>query len=66
MSEMNEEYERYVHNMWINNCVERDSYSEDVYSKQEYVQRNGQFLKDNFYITEMGSKVWNGKEYVNP
>ena len=63
---MSEEYEAYVHKMWINNCVERDSYSQDVYSKQEYIQRNAQFLKDNFYITEMGNKVWNGKEYVNP
>ena len=60
---MSEEYEMYVHRMWINNCVERDSYSQDVYSKQEYIQRNAQFLKDNFDITEMGNDE---KEYVNP
>ena len=60
---MSEEYEMYVHRMWINNCVERDSYSQDVYSKQEYIQRNAQFLKDNFDITEMGN---DGKEYVHP
>ena len=60
---MSEEYEMYVHRMWINNCVERDNYSQDVYSKQEYIQRNAQFLKDNFDITEMGNDE---KEYVNP
>ncbi len=63
---MTEEYDLYVHQMWIKNCVERDNWAQDIYSKQEYIERNAQFLKDNYYISEMGDKVWNGEEYVNP
>ena len=63
---MSEEYEYFLHNMWIKNCYERDSWGEPVLPKDQYIANNSKWLQDAFYNHQMANKVWNGKEYVNP
>ena len=63
---MSEEYEMYVHRKWIENCLERDAWGQSVLQKDDYVSKNIEWLRDNFYADMMADKVWNGKEYVNP
>ena len=63
---MSEEYEYFLHKMWIKNCIERDSWGECVLPKDQYIANNSKWLQDAFYNDQMANKVWNGKEYVNP
>ncbi len=63
---MTEEYEMFVHNKWIENCLERDAWGQSVLKKDDYVSKNIEWLRDNFYADMMADKVWNSKEYVNP
>ena len=60
MSEMLEKYKSFVHHMWINNCDERQQWSQPVLTKDEYERQNGTFLEDSFWMQETGAKVWNG------
>ena len=66
MSEILMRYNGYVHQMWMKNCDERAAWCQPILTKSEYAAEHGTFLEDNFYIVEMGNKVWNGKEYVDP
>jgi len=61
MSEMLMKYRSYVHQMWMKNCEERAAWSQPRLNKEEYEKANGDFLEDNFYLTEMGNKVWRGE-----
>ena len=63
---MSKEYELFVHNKWIENCLERDSWGQPVLKKAEYVSNNTDWLRNAYYEEFFANKVWNGKEYVNP
>jgi hypothetical protein len=54
MTEMLEKYKRFVHQMWIDNCNERNDWSQPVLTKLEYEKRNATFLEDQFYMQEAG------------
>lgn len=53
MSEMLEQYNDFVHRMWIENCRERDDWSQPVLTKEEYIVKNGTFLEDTFFMHEL-------------
>lgn len=63
MSEMLQKYKSFVHQMWIENCNERNDWSQPVLTKLEYERINGAFLEDQFYMKEVGNKVWNSEKY---
>ena len=48
MSMEKETFEVYCREMYQENCVERDAYGEPILSYDEYVEKNRQFLLDNF------------------
>lgn len=64
MSDILEKYKSFVHHMWIENCNERNDWSQPVLTKEEYERRNGTFLEDQFYMKEVGSKVWDSKKHT--
>jgi len=45
---MTEDYEMFVHNKWIENCLERDAWGQCVLQKAEYVSKNAQWLKEEY------------------
>ena len=45
---MTEDFEMFVHNKWIENCLERDAWGQCVLQKAEYVSKNAQWLKEEY------------------
>jgi hypothetical protein len=68
MSKLTEQYDDFVRSMWVENCVERESYNEKNLSQQEYVEQNEAYLEDNFYSTVGDNMVWSEEkvDYVTP
>lgn len=48
MSMEKETFETYCREMYQENCVERDAYGEPILSYEEYVEKNMNFLLDNY------------------
>jgi len=40
------DYDMFVHNMWVENCNERDSYGEPRLDKEQYLLENREYLLD--------------------
>lgn len=40
-------FEILSHEMWLENCREREAYGDPILSYDEYVEKNMQFLLDN-------------------
>lgn len=58
MTKITEQYKEFVRKMWVENCIERDSFNEKNLSHEEYERKYRSFLEDSFY-SSMGSKmVW--------
>jgi len=45
---MKDEFESFCREMYQENCKERDTYGECLYSYEDYVEKNMQFLLDKF------------------
>ncbi len=48
--ESNKELEKdaFFHEMFHRNCAEREAYNETLYTYEEYVEKNRQFLEDQW------------------
>lgn len=60
---MLEKYNEYVHNMWVENCSERDSYGESILNKVQYQELNKDFLQDSFCLHMYGQNFNKDKYY---
>tara|TARA_B110000977_G_C10752268_1_gene367360 strand:- start:215 stop:421 length:207 start_codon:yes stop_codon:yes gene_type:complete len=58
MSKITEQYSEFVRKMWVENCIERDSFNEKNLSHAEYEQKYTSFLEDTFYSTIGATMVW--------
>ena len=56
-------YNAYTHNMWIENCKERNSYSEPLLRKEEYIRQNCKWLLDEFWLDWGKNRKWIEGEY---
>jgi hypothetical protein len=62
MSKLTEQYNEFVRKMWIENCIERDSFNEKNLSYTEYKVNFQSYLEDNFYSTIGATMMWNEEE----
>ena len=51
-------YNLFVHQMWIKNCIEREYWGQPTLTKEEYTIQNSTFLEDSYWLQEVGSLVW--------
>ena len=42
------DYDMFAHNMWKENCNERDSYNEPRLEKEQYLLQNREYLRETF------------------
>ena len=56
-------YNSYTHNMWIENCTERDRYNEPLLRKEEYIGQNEKWLLDEFWLDWGHNRKWIQGEY---
>jgi len=60
---MLDEYNRWTHLMWVDNCNERDDWGMQRLSKKEYLQKNKDFLENEFCLYVYGEQKVEGKYY---
>ena len=60
---MQDNYNDWVHLMWVDNCNERDDWSMKRLSKEEYIQNNRDFLENEFCLHVYGEQKKKGKYY---
>lgn len=61
MSMEKETFETYCREMYQENCVERDAYGEPILSYEEYVEKNMNFLLDNYPQVQYNTCIDNEK-----
>tara|TARA_B110000483_G_scaffold159044_1_gene188766 strand:- start:260 stop:424 length:165 start_codon:yes stop_codon:yes gene_type:complete len=49
--------------MWIENCKERDTFSEPLLRKEEYIVQNEKWLLDEFWLDWGHNRKWIEGEY---
>lgn len=47
------DYDMLVHNMWVENCNERDNYGEPRLDKEQYLLENREYLRSLFARSEV-------------
>jgi len=47
------EYDMFVHNMWVENCNERDNYGDPRLDKEQYLLENREYLRSLFARSEV-------------
>jgi len=60
---MLDEYNSWTHLMWVDNCNERDDWSMQRLSKEEYLQKNKDFLENEFCLYVYGERKKEGTYY---
>ena len=60
---MLDEYNSWTHLMWVDNCNERDDWGMQRLSKEEYIQKNKDFLENEFCLHVYGERKVEGKYY---
>ena len=60
---MQDNYNDWVHLMWVNNCNERDDWRMKRLSKEEYIQNNKAFLENEFCLYVYGEQKKKGTYY---
>jgi len=60
---MLDEYNSWTHLMWVDNCNERDDWGMQRLSKEEYIQKNKDFLENEFCLHVYGEQKVEGKYY---
>ena len=60
---MLDKYNGWVHLMWVDNCNERDEWGMQRLSKEEYLQKNKDFLENEFCLHVYGEHKKEGKYY---
>tara|TARA_R100000541_G_scaffold58996_2_gene71366 strand:+ start:3234 stop:3383 length:150 start_codon:yes stop_codon:yes gene_type:complete len=43
---MNIEFDRFLHEKWLENCAEREAFNESIYTKEDYLKEHMQFLTE--------------------
>jgi hypothetical protein len=46
------DFERFVHQMWVTNCVEKEGWNERASNKEAYLRENKQYLTEMFLQNE--------------
>jgi hypothetical protein len=61
-------FEEFAHEMWLQNCDERATWSQPVFTEKEYREKNGEFLEEAFLLEYVGNKVWSveDSDYKTP
>lgn len=58
-----DKYNSFAHNLWIENCKERDSYNEPQLRKEEYIAANEKWILDEFWLDWGHNRKWIDGEY---
>ena len=58
-----DKYNSFAHNLWIENCKERDSYNEPQLRKEEYISQNEKWILDEFWLDRGHNRKWIEGEY---
>jgi len=62
-SETLDKYNTFAHNLWLENCKERDSYNEPLLRKEEYITANETWILDEFWLNWGHNRKWIKGEY---
>ena len=62
-SETLDKYNTFAHNLWLENCKERDSYNEPLLRKEEYITANETWILDEFWLDWGHNRKWIKGEY---
>ena len=62
-SETLDKYNTFAHNLWLENCKERDSYNEPLLRKEEYISANETWILDEFWLDWGHNRKWIKGEY---
>ena len=62
-SETLDKYNTFAHNLWLENCKERDSYNEPLLRKEEYITANETWILDEFWLNWGHNRKWIEGEY---
>ena len=58
-----DKYNTFAHNLWLENCKERDSYNEPQLRKEEYITANETWILDEFWLNWGHNRKWIKGEY---
>jgi len=58
-----DKYNTFAHNLWLENCKERDSYNEPLLRKEEYITANETWILDEFWLNWGHNRKWIKGEY---
>ena len=58
-----DKYNTFAHNLWLENCKERDSYNAPLLRKEEYITANETWILDEFWLNWGHNRKWIKGEY---